>query len=132
MAVITLGVTLWATGFFSIGKTGGNEPKFDVNVKDIQGVRMCDVTFSGHLPAPPVVDKIVRESLEKAVRQDPSKDILAMAFIGDDNLTSTQYSGSLIYKAAEKKILTEDEWRGVKTSAYSSDSYHVELREERT
>ena len=115
--------------------TGSPEsnPKFEVSIEDIRGgCRVCNITFSGKLPSPATVDKIVRESLEKAVLKDPSKDILATAFGGHDTLTSNQYSGSLFYKAADKKILTEDEWLGVKTSASSTDSYYVEIREQGT
>lgn len=55
---------------------------------------MCEVVFRGKLPSPDTVDKIVREALEKAVEKDPSRDILATAFLGDETLNSNQYSGN--------------------------------------
>ncbi|MER3415480.1 MAG: hypothetical protein C4297_04605 [Gemmataceae bacterium] len=113
-----------------VGEADG--AKFEVSVEDIDGVRLCNITFSGKLPSPATVDKIVRESLEKAVRKDPSKDILATAFMGNDTLTSNQYSGKLVYKAAEKKILTLDEYRGVKVSTFSTSSYFVQIKEDQT
>lgn len=110
-----------------------SNPKFEVSVEDIRGGgRVCNITFSGKLPSPATVDKIVRESLEKAVLKDPSKDILATAFVGDDTLTSNQYSGPLVYKAAEKKILTLDEYRGVKVSTSSTSSYFVQIEQDQT
>ncbi len=55
-----------------------------------------------------------------------------MAFLGDDSLNGNQYSGSLVYKAAEKKILTMDEYRGIKTSTSSTTDYLVEVQEDHT
>jgi hypothetical protein len=69
------------------------------------------VTFFGRVPPAHTVDKIVRSSLELAVLVDSSKDILAMAFGGDAELSSNQYSGALVYRAAEKRIMTSDEAR---------------------
>ena len=49
---------------------------------------------------------MLRESLEHAVTADGSRDILAMAFLGDEVLSDTQYSGELMYRAAQRKIMT--------------------------
>jgi hypothetical protein len=113
--------------------TGSPEsnPKFEVSVEDVGG-RVCHVIFAGKLPSPATVDKIVRESLEKAVQKDPSKDILTATSLGDEDLDNNQYSGELVYKAAEKKILTFDEYHGVKTSTSSTPSYFVQIKEDHT
>lgn len=68
---------------------------FDVTLQDVAGAgRNLDVGFYGKVPPPKVVDKIVRESLEHAILIDPTKDILATGFLGNDVLSSSQYSGS--------------------------------------
>ena len=106
--------------------------QFEVNVRDVDGSQMCEIVFSGKLPPPAIVDKIVREALEDAIRKDPSKDILAAAFLGDEHLNSNQYSGMLVYKAADKKIQTIDEYNGIKTSTSTTSSYFVEIKEQHT
>ncbi|HYX31352.1 MAG TPA: hypothetical protein VE863_22645, partial [Pyrinomonadaceae bacterium] len=93
---------------------------------------MCEVVFSGKLPQPEAVDKIVRQSLEDAARKNPTKDILGAAFLGDENLTDNQYSGMLIYTAATKKIQTVDEYHGVKRSTSATPAYFVETKEDHT
>src|SRR5262245_46804369 len=112
---------------------GTSKVLFEVKLEDVpSGGRICEVTFYGKPPLPAIVDKILRASLESAILVDDSTDILAIAFLGDETMNSNQHSGSLVYKAAGKRILTKDEWRGVKTSASSTDSYYVEVREEGT
>jgi len=96
------------------------------------GGRILNVGFYGKLPSPNVVDKIIRESLEHAILIDPTLDILATGFLGNDALTSNQHSGSLIYKAKEKKIVTLDEYRGIKTTSLEAKNYFAEVREEKT
>lgn len=106
--------------------------RFEVNVEDQAGSRVCEIVFYGTLPSPERVDQIVRDSLEKAVQADPSKDILASAFLGDETLNSNQYSGMLVYKASAKKIMTMNEYDGVKTSTTSTASYFFEIEELKT
>jgi len=111
---------------------------YEVSVKDVPGVRggpperMLDLTFYRDVPQPQVVDKILRESLEHAVAADGSRDILAMAFLGEEVLTSTQYSGELVYRAAQRKIMTLEEARGVKTTITDAAGYSVKVSEEKT
>jgi hypothetical protein len=106
---------------------------FDATLEDVQGGgRVLNVSFYGKLPRPDVVDKIVRESLEHAILIDPTVDILATGFLGDDTLNSNQYSGSLVYSARQKKVMTFDEYRGVKANTLSTSSYFVEILEEKT
>ncbi len=86
---------------------------FDVALEDVVGAgRVLNVGFYGKLPPPKVVDRIVRESLDHAILIDSSRDILATGFIGDDTLSSNQYSGSLVYKASQKKMKTS--WKQMK------------------
>ena len=111
----------------------GEKPTFKVEVKTQSGVQMVNVTFSGRLPAPESVDKILRDEFEKVVKKNPSKDALGYAYLGeDDDLTPNQFSGNLVYKAANKKIMTEDEYHGVKSSGTSNDAYYVQTEEQQT
>jgi hypothetical protein len=64
---------------------------------------MLDLTFYCDVPQSQVVDKILRESLEHAVAADGSRDILSMAFLGEEVLTSTQYSGELVYRRRKER-----------------------------
>lgn len=106
---------------------------FDATLEDVQGGgRVLNVSFYRKLPPPTVVDKILRESLDHAILIDPSVDILAMAFLGNDTLNSNQHSGSLVYKAGQKKVVTFDEYRGIKTTTSTTGSYFVEVQEDKT
>jgi hypothetical protein len=106
---------------------------FEVQLQDVQGgVLVCQVTFFGAPPAAATVDKLVRDSLESAALVEPSRDILAMAFHGDDKLNGNQYSGTMIYRADQKRIMTLDESSGVKTTATDTGAYYVELKENGT
>lgn len=106
---------------------------FDVTLKDIQGGgRVLTVGFYDKLPSPNAVDKILRQSLEHAVLVDGSKNIYASAFRGDDNLTSNQFSGALVYNAGTKKIVTYNEHAGIKTTTSAATGYIVEVEENKT
>lgn len=106
---------------------------FDVALKDVPGAgRVLNVGFYGKLPPPKVVDRIIRESLDHAILIDPSKDILAAGFIGDDALSGNQHSGSLVYKASLKKVMTYDEYSGVKRATSSGNGYFVEVEDGQT
>ena len=106
---------------------------FDVTLEDVRGGgRMLNVGFYDKLPLPEAVDKIVRESLEHAILVDPTIDILATGFLGEDVLDDTQYSGSLVYHSSTKKVLTLDEDRGVVRTTSKTANYVVELEELQT
>lgn len=106
---------------------------FDATLEDVQGGgRVLNIGFYGKLPPPSVVDRILRESLEHAILIDSTVDILAMGFLGNGALNSNQHSGSLVYKANEKKIMSFDEYRGVTTTTSSTSTYFVEVQEEKT
>src|SRR5436190_6045298 len=110
---------------------------YEVSLRDVPGARggserILELTFYRDVPQPQVVDKILRESLEHAVAADGSRDILAMAFLGEEVLTSTQYSGELVYRAAQRKIMTSNESRGVKTTVTDAAGYSVEVSEQKS
>ncbi len=106
---------------------------FEVQLQDVpSGGLVCQVTFFGVPPAPATVDKIVRDSIQSAALVAPTRDILGMAFRGDDILNSNQYSGALVYRAADKRIVTLEESRGVKTTAVDAGAYYAELKEDGT
>jgi len=75
---------------------------------------------------------MLRESLEHAVAADGSRDIVAIAFLGDEVLSDTQYSGELMYRAAQRKIMTLEEARGVKTTITDAAGYSVKVSENKT
>jgi hypothetical protein len=106
---------------------------FEITFNELPGMGLgCDIAFFGDPPPPATVDKIVRSALEAAVLVDPSHDILATAFAGDDAMTKSQYSGSLVYKTADKKIMTFDESRGIKAAGKDAGAYYVETKEDKT
>jgi len=106
---------------------------FDVAFKDVQGGgRILMVSFYKKLPPATAVDRIIRQSLEHAVLVDGSKNIYATAFLGDDTLTSNQYSGDLVYNAKSKKIVTYNEHAGIKTTTSAANGYLVEVEEGKT
>jgi hypothetical protein len=108
----------------------------EVSLKDIPGAphgdRVLELTFDRDVPQPQVVDKMLRESLEHAVAADGSRDIVAIAFLGDEVLSDTQYSGELMYRAAQRKIMTLEDARGVKTTITDAAGYSVKVSEEKT
>lgn len=90
------------------------------------------LVFPKKLPPADVVDALLRESLESAVRFNGGKDILAMAWLGDAPATATQNSNSWIYVAAKRKVMTMDDYRGVKKSSISRKSYHISIEQRKT
>ncbi len=123
-------------------KEGDFEILFEVKVvremvpEDLGG--HCEITFFGKVPEPATVDKIVRASLQSAALVDPTHDIRTWVRLDDPvkyplikrkNLDSNQYSGELFYRAADKRIMTRDEFDGVKTTTTDVGAYYVEIRE---
>ena len=105
---------------------GAPKVLFEVQLEDVpSGGLVCQVTFFGVPPAPATVDKIVRDSLQSAALVAPTRDILAMAFRGDDTLNSNQYSGALIYWAADKRIVTLEESRVKLGESCSLRRHHI-------
>ena len=131
--VILVALALITAGLVGCGGSSTqNRGNYRIEIHESGGSLVCEVVFSGKLPPPETVDKIVREALEDAARKNPTKDILAAAFLGDENLNDNQYSGMLVYTAATKTIQTIDESRGVKKSTSATASYFVEIKEDHT
>jgi hypothetical protein len=117
----------------SAAPSAASTPIFEIKCDDVRGGgRVCNVTFFNKVPPAHTVDKILRNSLELAILVDPSRDILAMAFGGDTELSSNQYSGALVYRAAQKRIMPSDDAFGVKTTSRAAPGYFVVLKEDRT
>src|SRR5438132_9172643 len=50
---------------------------------------VLELAFYTKPPSPQIVDKMLRQSLEQAASIDGTRDILAMAFLGEEVLTGT-------------------------------------------
>jgi len=106
---------------------------YEVVLKDAPGTGLVlELAFYTKPPSPQIVDKMLRQSLEQAASIDGTRDILAMAFLREEVLTGTQYSGELVYRASQKKIMTLDESRGVKTTVTNTGRYSLEVGEDKT
>lgn len=129
----TIIITLIIAATLTTTASAASRKIFEVTFDDVPGGGLvCNIAFFGQPPPPATVDKIVQSALESAVLVDPSRDILAMAFVGDETMDETQYSGSLVYKAADKRIMTMDEFRGLKSSGQDGGAYYVETEEDKT
>lgn len=95
-------------------------------------LRLCNLVFDRDPKSPEFVDQMLRDGIEAAIAEDASRDILAMAFVGDEVMRQNQHSGSLVYRAATKKIGLLDDERGIKKITADRDGYFVETREEKT
>ena|SRR6266487_1852509 len=61
---------------------------YEVVLKDVPGTGLVlELAFYTKPPSPQIVDKMLRQSLDQAVSIDGTRDILAMAFLGEDVLT---------------------------------------------
>ncbi|HZF00867.1 MAG TPA: hypothetical protein VE344_03125 [Methylomirabilota bacterium] len=106
---------------------------FEVTFNKVSnGGLVLDVAFFGQPPPPATVDKILRSALDSAILVNSSNDILAMAFVGDEAMNENQYFGELVYKAADKRVLTWDEYNGVKKSGQDTEKYYIETKEDKT
>lgn len=108
----------------------GVKPTYEVEVEDQDGVETVTVRFTGTLPAPEVVDKILRDEFKKVVKLNPKNDAFGYA-CSENNicLTENQYSGDLAYKAGQKKIITADEANGITAFGKDNGSYYVLTQE---
>ena len=113
---------------------GAANKVYEVVLKDVPGTGLfLELDFYRNPPPPKIVDRMLRNSVEQAVSIDGTRDILAMAFLGEDVLTDTQYSGELVYRASQRKIMTGDESRGVKTTVTDTGGrYSLEVSEDKT
>ena len=96
------------------------------------GILICTVSFTNPPPPPATVDKILRSSLETAMLVDSSNNILTVGFVGHTTMTPNQCSGAIIYKASEKRIMSMDEYKGVKASGQDGDGYFIKTEENKT
>ena len=99
----------------------------------------CVVRLDEPLPPSDEVDLIVREVLDEAISTHPDNDVLAWASLASDGKTLRsnslpgpyQYSGSLSYRAASKKIKTEadiDYENGLRITSAQRNGYFLETR----
>jgi len=106
---------------------------YEVVLKDVpSGGLVLELAFYSKMPPPLIVDKILKESLEHAVSIDGTRDILAIAFQGKNVLAGTQYSGELVYRANQKKIMTMDESRGITNTINDVGPYALQVIENKT
>jgi hypothetical protein len=125
--------TLIIAGTLVTTACGAPRKIFEITFDDVPGGGLvCDVSFFGQPPPPATVDKIVRSALESAILVNSSRNILAMGFVGEEAMDETQYSGSLVYRATDKRIMTMDEYRGIKSSSHDTSAYYVETKEDKT
>ncbi len=111
----------------------GTQKIYEITLEDIAGGgRLLALAFYRTPPPPESVDKLLHNALEAASTVEPSKDILATGFVGEDTMTSNQYSGSLVYRADVKKIMTMNEYRGVKKADETRARYHLSVEEDKT
>jgi hypothetical protein len=109
---------LMALFAFATTASAASTKPYETTLEDIQvGTRILSLVFYTSPPSPKIVDQILYQSLQQAVSVNPSRDILAMGFVGDDAMTPNQYSGELIYRASQKKIMSFDEYRGLRHQA---------------
>jgi len=120
--------------FATLTAHAASQKVYEVVLKDVSGTGLLlELAFYRNPPSPKIVDKMLRDSLEQAVSIDGTRDILAMAFLGEDVLTDTQYSGELVYRASQRKIMTGDESRGVKTTVTDTGGkYSLQVSEDKT
>ena len=108
------------------------KPAYTVEVSNVNEMQALYLTFSGKLPAPEAVDKILRQEFEKVVNAQPNKDAVGRAFIDYKSPTEKQYSGDLFYKAATKKISTLDEYYASEPTPAKPDPYSLITEEHHT
>ena len=106
---------------------------FALHFQDVSsGPRTCKVVFFEEPPGAESVDRIVRESLEIARLIDSSRDILVAAFFDHVVLNSTQYSGSLVFRAEDQRVLTLEEYGGLSDLVPNTGDYLVMAHEDQT
>jgi hypothetical protein len=109
-----LGALLWALCSMPLLA----EADKDREVLEIRFLRMesgyglCEVVFPKELPERTKVDAIIKKVMEVAILADPAGDIQVTA-VTDDGLTRlrpTEFSGSIFFRAEDKKVFTEEQW----------------------
>ena len=102
---------------------------FEIEMIDSSGVNICNVVFFQKKPKPATVDEMLLQSLKMSMKMDDSKNILATAFYKDSVMLNSDYSGKLVYDLSKKKIITWNEYQGIKSTAYDTGKYFVKVEE---
>lgn len=106
---------------------------YSVNVQKAGQLTVCQVTFNSLPPTSEIAADIVRNAVEMLVKEDGSREILAMAFnASGDALPETQYGGALTYKQSDGQILTMDERSGLQATEGDEGTYYVRVEDSRT
>ena len=106
---------------------------YSVSVQKFSEVTMCEVTFNSMPPTADIAAGIVRSAVEKLVKEDGSREILAMAFNSSgDSLSKTYYGGAITYLPSDGKILTMDERNGLQSTESDEGIYHVLIEDRST
>ena len=118
--------------FASSALFAGENKIFEIEMVDGPGVNICNVVFFQKKPKPSIVDEMLLQSLKMSIKIDDSKEILASAFYKDVLMSSSDYSGRLIYDPSKKKIITWNEHQGIKSTVYDTGKYFVKAEEHET
>jgi hypothetical protein len=74
-------------GVMGVSPAIAGEAPFQVDLLGpIKGLRQCQVSFNGPVPARPQVDRIMMEAMKLCRLVDSAHDVQVMAFHGDDAL----------------------------------------------
>jgi hypothetical protein len=127
-----------------LGNTSNDGPKtqsasvqgfddYSVAVQKSGELTVCQVTFNSLPPTSDIAAKVVRNAVERLVKQDGRREILAMAFnASGDALPEMQYGGALTYKPSDGKILSMDERDGLQTTEGDEVEYYVRVEDSKT
>lgn len=107
----------------------GEKKIYEIEYIEGSGVNLCNVVFYHSKPKSSIIDEMVLQALKISIKIDDSKNILATAFYKDDVMSNSDYSGRLIYDSSKKKIITWNEYRGIKSTANDTGKYFVKLEE---
>ncbi len=110
----------------------GEKKIYEIEYIESSGVNLCNVVFYQSKPKPSIVDEMVLQALKMSIKIDDSKNILATAFYKDDVMSNSDYSGSLIYDSSKEKIITWNEYQGVKITKTDDGKYFVKIEERET
>ena len=102
---------------------------YEIEYIESSGVNLCNVVLYQSKPKPSIVDEMVVQALKISIKINDSKNILATAFYKDDVMSNADYSGRLIYDSSKKKIITWNEYQGIKSTANDTGKYFVKLEE---
>lgn len=103
---------------------------YGVDVEEFEELTVCKVTFNSLPSTSEIAAGILRNEMERLVKDDNNREILGVAFNeAGDALADREYGGPLIYKPHLGQILTEQEDSGLKTTRADRGSYFVKTVE---